>query len=68
MLYFYFIDIVSKKYVYFLDIVSKMYLKEFLNKIKSDYIWRKISQNFVSKIPSNSLDSFITNVLLQIPW
>lgn len=34
----------------------------------TDFIWRKISQNLICKIPAGSLERFITPLMMHIPW
>ncbi|KFM59235.1 Telomere length regulation protein TEL2-like protein, partial [Stegodyphus mimosarum] len=49
-------------------IIAKKFSVEFIKCCESDYVWRRMAQHLIRKMPTASLESFITNMLLVIPW
>ncbi|XP_035208029.1 telomere length regulation protein TEL2 homolog, partial [Stegodyphus dumicola] len=49
-------------------IIAKKFSVEFIKYCESDYVWRRMAQHLIKKMPAASLESFITNMLLVIPW
>ncbi|XP_054716521.1 telomere length regulation protein TEL2 homolog [Uloborus diversus] len=50
------------------DIIAKKISTELIKVSESDFVWRRISQKFIIKMPLISLESYVTSLLLVIPW
>ncbi|GIY35932.1 telomere length regulation protein TEL2 homolog [Caerostris darwini] len=48
-------------------VVQKLYMV-LISYCEKDYVWRKISQNLITKMPLSSLEPFVTHLVLLTPW
>ncbi|GFS55770.1 telomere length regulation protein TEL2 homolog [Trichonephila inaurata madagascariensis] len=50
------------------ELVAKRLTVELVNRCEKDFVWRRLAQNVIVKIPLCSLEPFITQLLLVVPW
>ncbi|CAL1279349.1 unnamed protein product [Larinioides sclopetarius] len=50
------------------DAVARRLYMELIRRSENDFVWRKLSQNLITKMPLSSLEPFVTNLLLVTPW
>ncbi|GFS56892.1 telomere length regulation protein TEL2 homolog [Nephila pilipes] len=50
------------------ELVVRRLFMELVIHCENDYVWRKLVQNLITKMPFCSLEFFITQLLFTIPW
>ncbi|GFR33734.1 telomere length regulation protein TEL2 homolog [Trichonephila clavata] len=50
------------------ELVVKRLSMELINQCEKDFVWRRLAQNLIVKMPLCSLEPFMTQLLLVVPW